>query len=53
VQVIGFIIMSADGWEREQKTLYILQNTSLMQQIAESLSSYKINKGYSPLPSNR
>ncbi len=43
-----FIVMSADDWEREQETLYVLQNDSLMQQIAASLSSYSQGKGYKP-----
>ena len=32
-----FIIISAEDWEREQETSYVLQNKSLMRQIAESL----------------
>ena len=28
-----FIVLSADDWEREQETLYILQNNELMKQI--------------------
>ncbi len=43
-----FIVMSADDWEREQETLYVLQNESLMQQIATSLSSHTQGKGYKP-----
>ena len=43
-----FIVMSAEDWEREQETLYVLQNDSLMQQIAASLSSYSHGKGYKP-----
>lgn len=43
-----FIVMSADDWEREQETLYVLQNDSLMQQIAASLSSHSQGKGYKP-----
>lgn len=43
-----FIVMSADDWEREQETLYVLQNDSLMQQIAASLSSYSQGKGHKP-----
>ena len=43
-----FIVMSADDWEREQETLYVLQNNSLMQQIAASLSSHPQGKGYQP-----
>lgn len=32
----AFVIMSAEDWEREQETLYVLQNSSLMRQLAES-----------------
>jgi len=41
-----FIVMSAEDWEREQETLYILRNSSLMSQVAESLVSYKDNSGH-------
>ncbi|MDZ7925101.1 MAG: type II toxin-antitoxin system Phd/YefM family antitoxin [Marinagarivorans sp.] len=44
----AFVVMSADDWEREQETLYILQNNSLMQQIAESMTSHTKNTGYTP-----
>jgi antitoxin YefM len=44
----AFIVMSADDWEREQETLYVLQNNSLMQQIAESMKTHKSNKGHKP-----
>ncbi|MCH8135777.1 MAG: type II toxin-antitoxin system Phd/YefM family antitoxin, partial [Proteobacteria bacterium] len=43
-----FIVMSADDWEREQETLYVLQNNSLMQQIAKSTSSHTKGKAYKP-----
>ena len=43
-----FIIMSAEDWEREQETLYVLQNKSLMRQVAESLPTYPDNSGYKP-----
>ena len=32
----NFVVLSAEDWEREQETLYILQNNSLMKQIAAS-----------------
>ena len=44
----AFIVMSADDWEREQETLHVLQNSSLMKQISESLGTHKSNKGYKP-----
>jgi antitoxin YefM len=40
--------MSADDWEREQETLHVLQNQSLMQQIAHSLETHNRDKGYIP-----
>ena len=44
----AFIVMSADDWDREQETLYVLQNNSLMQQIAESMKTHTNNDGYKP-----
>lgn len=44
----AFVVVSADDWEREQETLYVLQNTSLMKQIAESLATYTKGSGYTP-----
>jgi antitoxin YefM len=43
-----FIVMSVEDWEREQETLYVLQNTGLMHQIAESLESHTRGQGYVP-----
>ncbi len=43
-----FIVISAEDWEREQETLYVLQNQSLMQQIAESQVTHQANAGYKP-----
>ena len=43
-----FIIMSAEDWEREQETFYILQNKSLMRQVADSSVTYQDNNGYKP-----
>lgn len=43
-----FVVISAEDWEREQETLYVLQNTSLMRQISESLKTHAQNQGYSP-----
>ena len=44
----AFVVMSADDWEQEQETLYVLQNQSLMQQIAHSLETHNRSKGYIP-----
>jgi len=43
-----FVVISAEDWEREQKTLHILQNASLVQQIAQSTETHHQNQGYSP-----
>lgn len=43
-----FVVLSADDWERDQETLYILQNTDLMTQIAISLETHKKQTGYQP-----
>jgi len=41
-------VISANDWEREQETLYILQNSGLMKQISVSLNSHSKNDGYKP-----
>lgn len=43
-----FIVISAEDWERDQETLYVLRNNLLMSQVAESLVSYQNNNGYTP-----
>ena len=43
-----FVVISAEDWAREQETLYVLQNQSLMEQIAESQVTHQANKGYKP-----
>jgi antitoxin YefM len=43
-----FVVMSADDWEREQESLYVLQNNNLMQQIATSLDTHTQATGYQP-----
>jgi antitoxin YefM len=44
----AFIVISADDWEREQETLYVLQNKNLMQQISASLKTHCQGQGYTP-----
>ncbi|MEO0376076.1 MAG: type II toxin-antitoxin system Phd/YefM family antitoxin [Cyanobacteria bacterium P01_A01_bin.17] len=44
----AFVVLSAEDWEREQETLYVLQNSSLMKQIAESMATHSQSKGYTP-----
>ena len=43
-----FVVISAEDWEREQETLYILQNSSLMQQLTDSAKTHMARKGYTP-----
>ena len=35
-----FVVVSAEDWDQEQETLYILQNKSLMEQIGRSLKTH-------------
>lgn len=44
----AFVVMSADDWERGQETLYVLQNSSLMRQLAESVATHTQGTGYTP-----
>ncbi len=43
-----FVVISASDWERERETLYVLQNSSLMEQIVESLETHVQGTGYRP-----
>ena len=43
-----FVVISAEDWGREQESLYVLKNKSLMQQIADSLTTHNSGKGYKP-----
>ena len=43
-----FVVISSEDWEQEQETLYVLQNSSLMEQIVDSSKSHNQGKGYSP-----
>lgn len=44
----SFVIMSEEDWNREQETLYVLQNSSLMNQLSDSSESHKTQSGYRP-----
>jgi len=44
----AFVVISAEDWEREQESLYILQNSDLMQQISDSLDTHNRGAGYKP-----
>lgn len=43
-----FVVVGAEDWEREQETLYVLQNNELMKQIAASIDTHTQGKGYKP-----
>lgn len=43
-----FVVVSAEDWEREQETLYVLQNSSLMKQIFDSSITHQDKRGYHP-----
>ncbi|MFP4332875.1 MAG: type II toxin-antitoxin system Phd/YefM family antitoxin [Campylobacterales bacterium] len=43
-----FVVMSLEDYERENETLYVLQNSSLMNQIVKSLKTFEDSKGYKP-----
>ncbi|QVL51085.1 MAG: type II toxin-antitoxin system Phd/YefM family antitoxin [Thiocapsa sp.] len=43
-----FVVISAEDWDREQETLYVMQNSSLMRQLAESVKTHTERKGYTP-----
>lgn len=44
----AFVVISAEDWEREQETVYVLQNPSLMAQIARSMETHALGKGRRP-----
>ncbi len=44
----AFMVMSEQDWQRERESLYVLQNTDLMQQIAKSMNTYTQGKAYQP-----
>ena len=41
-----FVVISAEDWEREQETLYVLQNSDLMRQVAASMATHTKGQGY-------
>ncbi|MEA2047287.1 MAG: type II toxin-antitoxin system Phd/YefM family antitoxin [Campylobacterota bacterium] len=44
----AFVVLSLEDYNREQETLYVLSNHSLMGQLEASLATYKEKKGYKP-----
>ncbi|WP_089727498.1 type II toxin-antitoxin system Phd/YefM family antitoxin [Candidatus Thiosymbion oneisti] len=45
-----FMVIGAEDWEREQETLYVLGNRSLMEQITRSAQTHAASEGYRPTP---
>ncbi len=43
-----FVVISLEDWVRDQETLYVLQNSSLMKQITESVRTHLKHSGYTP-----
>lgn len=43
-----FVVISAEDYRREQETLYVLSNESLMEQIRASLETFQSGQGYVP-----
>ena len=41
------VVMSLDDWERDQETLYVLQNKPLMRQLEASLKTHSERSGRS------
>ncbi len=44
----AFVVVGAEDWEREQETLYVLLNRSLMAQIAHSAETHAVSAGFRP-----
>jgi antitoxin YefM len=44
----AFVVIGAEDWEREQETLYVLQNPPLMAQITRSTETYALGTGRRP-----
>ena len=44
----AFVVIGAEDWEREQETLYVLQNRSLLDQIQRSAETHAAGTGYTP-----
>ncbi len=40
------VVMSLEDWERDQETLYVLQNKPLMRQITESFQTHQAGVGH-------
>jgi antitoxin YefM len=40
-----FVVVGAEDWERERETLFVLENRSLMRQIARSVETHEAGAG--------
>lgn len=43
-----FVVVSSEDWDRDQETLYVLQNSELMKQISDSFTTHIRKQGYTP-----
>ena len=43
-----FVVISAEDWQRERETLYVLQNSPLMKQLSDSFATHEKGLGYKP-----
>jgi antitoxin YefM len=46
-------VISAEGWDQQQETLFVLQNNNLMQQISRSMATHTENQRYRPSKEDR
>ena len=44
----AFVVVSLEDYTREQETLYVLNNNSLLSQIEYSFKTHQAKKGYQP-----
>jgi len=44
----NFVVLPLDEYQREQETLYVLNNNSLMGQLEKSFLTYQKKEGYKP-----
>jgi len=44
----AFVVLSLEDYNREQETLYVLNNNILMGQVEASFLTYKKKQGYKP-----
>jgi len=44
----AFVVISMEDYRREQETLYVLSNPSLMEQLHESMATIKAQTGFRP-----